>query len=115
MAPNDLIYSEKITSPKLASETDSSNAEVGGVAQEKSLHRQLKNRHVAMIRCISFKVYFFFFNLMHTASAVSSELACSWVLRILYRLVVPSVFCLAILSLGLYVIALWYIPPPLLF
>jgi amino acid permease len=66
MAPNDFIYSEKTTSPKLASETESSNVELGGVAQEKSLHRQLKNRHVAMIRCISFKVSFFFFHLMHT-------------------------------------------------
>src|SRR5260221_12141784 len=51
MAPHDFDYSEKTTSPKLATDTDSSNVELGGVTQEKSLHRQLKNRHVAMIRC----------------------------------------------------------------
>jgi len=49
MASHDVIYSEKETSQKFPTETDSSDGEVAGVAQEKSLHRQLKNRHIAMI------------------------------------------------------------------
>ena len=64
MASHDVVYSEKTKSPKFATETDSSDGEVAGVAQEKSLHRQLKNRHIAMIRCISFNI-FLFFHLMH--------------------------------------------------
>lgn len=81
MASHDITYSEKTKNPKIVAEiTDSSDSETAGVPQERTLHRQLKNRHVAMIRCILFKI--FFFHLMHhliytIVLAVSSELACS--------------------------------------
>ena len=53
MASHDFFHSEKTNGVKTAAEIDSSDGEMAGVTQEKSLHRQLKNRHIAMIRCIS--------------------------------------------------------------
>jgi amino acid permease len=53
MASHDFFHSEKTNGVKTAAEIDSSDGEMAGVVQEKSLHRQLKNRHIAMIRCIS--------------------------------------------------------------
>ncbi len=66
MASNDTVYLEKTTSQKLASATGSSDldAEKAGVVPERTLHRQLKNRHIAMIRCILSSTFFPF--LIHT-------------------------------------------------
>ncbi|KAH9004407.1 amino acid permease [Lactarius hatsudake] len=49
MASKDPVYDEKTGSPKLVAESDSSNVETGGGTPERTLHRQLKNRHIAMI------------------------------------------------------------------
>ena len=53
MASHDFIDHEKTNGIKSTVEIDSSDGEMAGEVQEKSLHRQLKNRHIAMIRCIS--------------------------------------------------------------
>lgn len=54
MASSDTVYLEKTTSQKRASATGSPDhdAEKAGVVSESTLHRQLKNRHIAMIRYI---------------------------------------------------------------
>jgi hypothetical protein len=53
MASNDPIYDEKTGPSKIITDSASSNVEAVSTP-ERSLHRQLKNRHIAMIRCSSF-------------------------------------------------------------
>ena len=54
MASTDPTYDEKDAPLKAIAESYSSNVETAGSAPERTLHRQLKNRHIAMIRCTSF-------------------------------------------------------------
>ena len=112
MAPTDPAYDEKNDGLKLVTEVDSStgNVETTGVTAERTLHRQLKNRHIAMIRCLSFLIPKK--SLSHifssSVSVVSLERVFSLAQQIHSRLAVPSAFCLVTLSLVLYAIALWY-------
>jgi len=53
MASKDSSYNEKIIGSKFPSDSNSSSVETAGEVPERSLHRQLKNRHIAMIRCVS--------------------------------------------------------------
>ncbi|KAI9455851.1 amino acid permease [Russula earlei] len=43
------VYYEKNTNAKISADTNSAIVETAGVVPEKTLHRQLKNRHIAMI------------------------------------------------------------------
>jgi yeast amino acid transporter len=66
MTPDDTVYYGKTTSLKPADETGSSNVEIPGAIPEGAqgtLHRQLKDRHIAMIRCVTFAFGIFRFRI----------------------------------------------------
>ena len=60
MASMDPVYEEKNGISKPLDEPYSSQVETGSSTPERTLHRQLKNRHIAMIRCSSSDCIFFF-------------------------------------------------------
>ena len=53
MASKDPIHDEKTGPSKFITDSASANVEAASSTLERTLHRQLKNRHIAMIRCSS--------------------------------------------------------------